>query len=153
MICTGSLLDSEATGRHSLSDQFRQRTILRHPITRLGDLTSADLMHDTTDRTLPYSWTICYAPLGCAARMLHPLLVNGHYSIRHLISHGASHRAIATRALATMPSSHPAASPRFHADSLERTASTFTHSYASQTGSRSSCSCQPVTMPTRESIW
>jgi hypothetical protein len=47
-----------------------------------------------------------------------PLLVNGHYSFRHLISHGASQLAIATRALATMPSSHPAASPRFHADSL-----------------------------------
>jgi hypothetical protein len=28
-----------------------------------------DSMHDTTDRMLPYSWAICYAPLRCAACM------------------------------------------------------------------------------------
>ena len=28
-----------------------------------------DSMHNTTDRMLPYSWAICYAPLRCAACM------------------------------------------------------------------------------------
>jgi hypothetical protein len=30
-----------------------------------------DSMHDTTDRMLPYSWAICYAPLSCATCILH----------------------------------------------------------------------------------
>jgi hypothetical protein len=59
----------KAAGRRCSSDQFRKRTIVRYPITRPGMLTSADLLHDTTDRMLPYSWAICYAPLSCAACM------------------------------------------------------------------------------------
>jgi hypothetical protein len=65
-----------------------------------------DLMHDTTDRM-----------------HANPMLVNRHHGGSYPASDLTwciSHDAIATRALATMPSSHPAASPRFHADSHVR---------------------------------
>jgi hypothetical protein len=43
--------------------------------------------------------------------------------------------------------------PLFAEIATKHTASTFTRLYASKTRSRSRCSCQPVTMPIRESIW
>jgi len=110
-------VSSQATGRRCPSDQSRQ-THDRSPsnsktwdshFRRCRMEALMDSMHDTTDRTLPYSWAICYAcapqlccmHAACCALLVQRTDLLPTSDLTRCIS---PCDAIATRALATMPS-------------------------------------------------
>jgi hypothetical protein len=80
-----------------------------------------DARHDGPHASILLGYMLCAPQLCCMHA--NSMLVNRHHGGSYPASDLTwciSHDAIATRALATMPSSHPAASPRFHADSHVR---------------------------------